>query len=187
MLLTNFQIYEPTDPQLLEVRQVLPDVKYLISTEGKDWYHAMEEFSPNTVKILFKPENGVIKSIHRTVNGMWPDGYSVAEIEDDGTLFDDDLRIIDLKVFDIETMSIKDRVYTEEEQDLIAQSKILSLRKSALSEIEPLQFATELEMITDEEEVYLKELKKYVVMLSRVPKQKGYPTDIKWPKVPNKI
>lgn len=186
MLLENFKQYEPTDELVLKIREVLPDVKFIRSTDGKDWYDVQKQFSTGTLKIKFEPSTGIIKAIHRDGTGMWPEGYSVAEIDDIPSIKNDDLNIIDLMTFDVSTMSITPRVYTNTELVKMAQSKMQYLRNSAMTEINSLVFAQELSIISDKETNYLNNLKLYVVELTRLGEQPGYPSNIAWPVMPSK-
>lgn len=186
MLLENFKIYEPTDKEVLKIREVLTAVKFIKSDDGKDWYDVQGQFSTGTLKIKFEPSTGIIKSIHRDGTGMWPEGYSIAEIDDIPSIQDDDLNIIDLMTFDTTTMSIVPRVYTDDELHKMAQNKMQYLRTAVMSDITPLMFAQDLSTITAKESEYLNKLKLYVVELTRISEQPGYPTSIVWPVMPSK-
>lgn len=65
-----------------------------------------------------------------------------------------------------------------------ASEKIRSLQETAVALITPLQYAKDLEMATEDELAYLKNLQVYVVKLNRVPLQKDYPYTIDWPTLP---
>ena len=65
-----------------------------------------------------------------------------------------------------------------------AQAEYKRLMQIADTDLAPLNDAVELEIATDQEIARQKELKKYRVYLSRVPKQRDYPDLIEWPEYP---
>lgn len=69
---------------------------------------------------------------------------------------------------------------------LLADAKAELARRRAAADyaIAPLQYAVDLNDATDAEAAALKAWKKYVLDLSRVPGQAGYPGTIDWPAAP---
>ena len=181
-ILTNFKIYTPEDKDRLELQESL-NVLFLKSQEGVDWYECQELFKNDKLKIVFDKQSGRISSVAKDVSGLWPINACVADIEDDSI---STLEGFKGKIFDIRTGKIKDRVVTRAELISDATSKISSLQNEVSQLMAPLQAAKELDMMTDEEAAYLKELQRYLVYLSRVTSQEGYPTNIEWPVLPTK-
>lgn len=68
-----------------------------------------------------------------------------------------------------------------------AVAAIAERRSIADTAIAPLQYAVELDDATEQEAAKLKAWKKYVLDLSRVPGQKGYPASIDWPTQPSEV
>lgn len=58
------------------------------------------------------------------------------------------------------------------------------LRSVALAAIAPLQYAVDLGIAEEAESAQLNEWKKYVVDLSRIDKQPGWPAEVTWPNSP---
>lgn len=179
-ILTNFIQYIPTDPadrELMDNSGVL----FLKSAENADWYKSQKLFKDDLLKIVFDSKTGTILATALDVTTLWPIGYSVADVDYDLEATPESLRD---KVFQIRTGTIVDRTYSKAELRQQAEAKISKLRAKANVLITPLQYAKELDMISPEEEVYLRNLQRYVVLLSRVPSQEGYPTTIDWPILP---
>lgn len=181
-ILVNFQEYTPTEEKKLKL-QTDAGVIFLKCDQGVDWYDAFSAFDENKLKVVFDTKTGVIVQAGVDITALWPNGYSVADVDEETNLKPDDFRG---KVFKIRTGKIVDRVYTKAEQKAMADNTLLSLQKEASTLMAPLQAAKELDMITEEEAAYLKELQRYLVYLSRVTSQEGYPTNIEWPVLPTK-
>ncbi len=181
-ILKNFKQYTPKDQ---ESQDLIAEINalFLISEEGMDWYESQKMFDPDLLKIVFDADTGVIVSVSTDVSGLWPIGRCVADVD-----YDTSVQVEDLygKVFDIETGTIVDRIFTEDELKAKMSSKIASLQKEVSDIITPLQYAADLEIITQEEADYLKKLKLYSVNLSRVSTQKGYPLNVELPTLPKK-
>lgn len=182
MILTNFKLYTPVDEYKLRLQTEL-SIEFLRSGEGVDWYDAVAMFQPDTIKLVFDWDTGVIRNVSKDASTLYPSGNaSVAEIVDAGQ----DLSELFGKVFIPRTGKVVDRVFTDAELAEQATLKSAALQREANALVTPLQFAKELDMITEEESVYLKELQRYVVLLSRVASQEGYPKQIEWPVLPTK-
>lgn len=182
-ILTNFKVYTPEDPAdfaLMEEHNVI----FLKSAEGVDWYKSQSLFKPDLLKIIFDWKTGIIFGAHKDVTTLpSPEGACVADVDYDPNTSVEDL--LD-KIFDPYTGKIKDRVYTETEIKAQIKDKIARLQSDAALLITPLQYAKDLDMLSDDEAAYLKELQRYVVYLSRVTSQEGYPDAIEWPELPTK-
>lgn len=181
-ILTNFKQYTPKDPAKLELSNEL-GVVFILSDEGVDWYESQEIFNKDDLKIVFNKKTGEIISFSKDVSALWPLGSCVADIPVDQVPANNDFTD---KVFDIRSYSIKDKVYTPAELQRLAERKVVDLQSTATALITPLTYAKDLDMITDEESAYLKNLQRYVVSLSRVASQEGYPATIEWPILPTK-
>ena len=179
LTLTNFKAYTPEDPAKLEMHQTL-SIVFVRCNEGVDWYDAVSMFKPETVKIVFNWETGIIRYATTDASTIDAENYSVAEIEENGQ----DLRGLQGKVFNPSTRQISERIFTEEELAEQATLKAKALQAEATAKITPLTFAKELGMITDEESAYLLNLQRYVVYLNRISSQDGYPKEIQWPELP---
>lgn len=181
-ILTKFKPYTPEDPEALKLQQEL-GITYLVSAEGVDWYESQKLFSPDLLKVVFFWDTGEIVSTGYDVTTLWPNGLCVADVKYEGSLEPEDLT---QKVFNVRKSVIEDRVYSEKELAASAKTKISDLQRAAVDLITPLQYAETLEIITEDESAYLKNLQRYVVELNRVTQQEGYPTDIEWPVLPTK-
>lgn len=179
LTLTNFKAYTPEDPAKLQLHETL-SIVFVRCDQGVDWYDAVTMFQPDTIKIVMDWNTGVIRYATKDASTIDAENYSVTEIEDAGQ----DLRELQGKVFNYNSKKITERVLTDAELKAQATAKVASLQSQANNKITPLLYAKDLEMITDEESVYLKNLQRYVVNLNRVASQKGYPVTIDWPILP---
>lgn len=78
--LKNFSVYTPTEESKISLMES-HGVVFIKSSEGKDWYDVLKEFSKDTLKICFTSD-GTVVSFCRDASGMFPIGMSVAELED---------------------------------------------------------------------------------------------------------
>lgn len=181
-ILTNFKLYTPEDPEKLALQSDI-NVLFIRSAEGVDWYDAQKLFKTDLLKIIFKWDTGEILSVSKDVTTLWPIDVCIADIE-----YDADASIEDFKdkVFNPRTGKIIDRVKTKKEIQAEADREVSNRMADATALISPLQYAKDLDMISEEESAYLKELQRYVVYLSRVTSQEGYPGNIVWPELPKK-
>lgn len=150
------------------------NVIYLRDEDGRDWYEAQKEFSPETIKIAFTAD-GVVRQYSTDISALWPENMSVSE----------------LSLTDVNTESLNDgswifdgQILSQKPQDYIAlaQSKKQELSNEAMIKIAPLQYALELEEATDVEIALLQEWKKYSVALNRLDISTA--PDIAWPEEP---
>lgn len=74
MKIKNFTRYTPENPDV-------PGAMYLKSEDGQDWYACQSSFSAETLKVVYN-SGGIITAISRDVSALWPEGQSVAEVED---------------------------------------------------------------------------------------------------------
>ena len=179
LTLTNFKAYTPEDPDKLQLHETL-SIVFVRCDQKVDWYDAVAMFQPDTIKIVLDWNTGIIRYATKDASTIDAENYSVTEIEDAGQ----DLRDLQGKVFNYSNKKITERVYTDAELAVQAKAKIASLQSQASNKITPLLYAKDLDMITDEESAYLTNLQRYVVTLSRVTAQKGYPAVIDWPVLP---
>ena len=180
-ILTNFKEYIPDDEASQELMTL--GVIFIKSAEGADWYQSQALFKNNLLKVIFDSKTGVIIGTGTDITTMWPNGYSIADIDYDTNATPQSL---EGKVFQVRTGKIVDRVYTKAQQQATVDREIASLQREATTLMAPLQAAKELDMMTEEEAAYLKELQRYLVYLNRVTSQEGYPTNIEWPVLPTK-
>lgn len=66
---------------------------------------------------------------------------------------------------------------------IATEQKNTFMREAALS-ISPLQYAFDFGVATPEETLKLKSWKDYMILLSRITTQSGYPKEIQWPESP---
>lgn len=179
-ILTNFKEYTPTDESKIKL-QAEVGVIFIKCDQDVDWYESQTIFDATKLKIVFDTKTGVVYQTGVDITSLWPNGCSVADIDLDLNTTPEDLNG---KVFDFHTGKIVDRKFTSVELKSRAKSKITQLQAEATALIQPLQYAKDLGMITEEESAYLTELQRYVVQLNRVTSQEGYPTEIEWPVLP---
>lgn len=180
-ILTNFKQYTPDCP---EKRQLMEDINavFLICDQNVDWYDSQKLFNPEYLKVVFEMSSGKIFMVTKDVTSIpTPFNLCVADVNYDTTVTIEDLKD---KIFQVRTGTIVDKTYSKAELREQAIDKISKLHTQATTLITPLQYAKELDMISPEEEVYLRNLQRYVVLLSRVTSQEGYPTTIDWPILP---
>lgn len=175
LILENFSEYTPAGKEELKRN----GVKFIRDSQGNDWYDSQKDFSPETSKIVFISQGGMIVDMSCDVTQLWPLGklpLSVAEIP----FTEQDLRG---KIFDVSKNLVTDQSVDLEKNAL---RKIANISKSVRERMAPLQAAKELGIITEEEQSDLIELQKYLVDVSRLHKQKGFPDVITWPKDPQR-
>lgn len=81
------------------------------------------------------------------------------------------------------TKAMKDAAALEL-QVAITTAEVARLRGIADQAVSDLQDAVDTDQATDEQLTLLKDWKKYRVLLSKVPAQAGYPTEVDWPAAP---
>lgn len=177
-ILHNFKIYTPEEPEKVKLAEDL-NALFLKCDEGYDWYECQSLFEKDKPKVMYD-SNGVINSVTNDVSGFFPENSSVADVDYLPEGFD----IFGNFMYDEKTNKVIERVYSDEEMKTIVQKQLKFKMQEVSETIQPLQYAEEMDMITEEEKSKLIELKKYSVMLSRVPTQKGYPSKIDWPQKP---
>lgn len=181
-ILTKFTPYTPENPEQVQLQEEL-GITYLKSAEGVDWYEGQTLFKPELLKIVFLWDTGEIISAGYDVTTLWPKDLCVADIDYKGSTTPEALAT---KVFNFRKGVIEDKVYSKAELEESAKAKVNKLQKAAVDLITPLQYAETLEMITEDETAYLRNLQKYVVELNRVTQQEGYPANVDWPVLPTK-
>lgn len=176
----NFKKYTPSEGQeeLLEL-----GVGFLQSEDGTDWYESQKSFAKETLKVGYDPETKVIKTVSYDVSSLFPNDMSVGEVEKFPKRFNLS-GPYDEFIFNEEKSIISTRVYSLEETKAKVDYKKSNLISDVMQLINPLQFAVDLEMATEEESTRLKALQKYVVLLNRVSMQDTYPTGVVWPDIP---
>ncbi|WP_272940788.1 tail fiber assembly protein [[Erwinia] mediterraneensis] len=174
---TNFQLYIPDNEQQKQILEINPEIVFLQSGEGADWYECQKAFADDTMKIVYD-QAGIVLSFSTDASTLWPVGASVAEIPVDE--IPEDLAISGDWVFD--GIKIVPRAYTPEELQQRAESQKQKLLAQASEKIAPLQDAAELDIATDEEKNRLLAWKKYRVLLNRI--DTAIAPDITWPAQP---
>ncbi|HIE3961846.1 tail fiber assembly protein [uncultured Serratia sp.] len=81
----NFTLYKPEFQNGEEdAPEYRPDVLYARDENGRDWYDCQEEFSNDTLKVMYDSK-GIIVCISKDVTAIFPPGFSVAEVESRNT------------------------------------------------------------------------------------------------------
>lgn len=179
MIFKNFKSYIPDT----ESKKPLVEIGVLFSRDedGNDWYDCLAKFPEETHKFILD-KNNIILAYTKNASAlpMIPDGCSVADskyipknFENNGTF-----------VYDEKSSKVKARVYTDSEIKSKVEKKKAALITEAMDLINPLQYAVNLEMASEEEKTRLTQLQKYVVLLNRVTLQEGYPDNVEWPEKP---
>lgn len=171
----NFKLYNPGD-EYSHLKEF--NVAFLMSDCGTDWYSAMKEYSDNTTKIVYD-ENGLIVLQSDDATSLWPNGWSVVEIEKTSE------NLIG-KVYNKTSGKIKDYTKSTDELKYEIDVEIKKLKSEVLPVIQTLQFAVDLQDATQDDINYLMTLKRYVVDLSNIPEQKGYPKSVEYPSIPKR-
>ncbi|WP_244866507.1 tail fiber assembly protein [Photorhabdus heterorhabditis] len=153
-------------------KQYIPDSEdavqfalYLQDKQGNDWYTSQNQFSTETLKIMYD-NNGLIRAITTDVSKFAPLGFSVAEINKNDVPKEFDENTNEKWVFD--GYKIFPYVATKEELIRKAEHERIQLLVKSNNIIVPLQDAIDLNIATEEEKNILLEWKKYRIMLSRV-------------------
>ncbi|WP_324029950.1 tail fiber assembly protein [Pantoea sp. JZ2] len=179
--LKNFRRGEPQTEQQKEL--ALSGAWFLFDEDGNEWYESQARFASDTMKIAYR-ENGVIAAIATNftdVSSLFPDGMSVAEVEN--TAQNQRADITGGWVFD--GKGISERVYTQQELTALAEAEKSRLLAAASKVIEPLQDAVDLDMATKEEAQKLKAWKKYRVLVNRV--DTAVVSEVNWPEAPDGV
>lgn len=181
-ILKNFKQYTPEDAESIALIQEV-NALFIRSEDGTDWYEAQKSFDPNLLKVVFNADTGVIISADTDVSVLWPIDACIADVD-----YNVNAQVEDLqgKVFDVASGTIIDRVFNEEEMKAKLTAQVAYLQKQASELIAPLTYAVDLEVITEEENAYLKALKLYSIALIRVEQQDGYPFNVELPNLPTK-
>ncbi|EOG5426724.1 tail fiber assembly protein [Cronobacter sakazakii] len=164
------------NPKTVEQYQLTKnfDVIWLYSDDGKNWYEEIKNFQEDTIKIVYD-ENNIIVAITRDASTLNPEGFSVVELPDitANRCADDSGKWM------FRDGAVVKRIYTEDEQQQLAESQKTALLSEAESVIQPLERAVRLNMITDEERTRLAAWERYSVLISRVDTARP-----EWPKKP---
>ena len=115
------------------------------------------------------------------VSAHWPENLSIAEVASIPEKMDN----LRNWVYDEDTNSVVSRKPTQEEVLSSLENKAVLLSSQAKNIIQPLQYAVDLDIATQQEIDNLRVWKKYVVELNRISTQSNYPEEIIWPDVPN--
>lgn len=156
-------------------------VMFLSDKKGNDWYELQKGFSSDTLKIAFD-EKGVINSASYDASTLWPQSFSLAEVDVIPENFDIRSRG-DQWVFN--GKKIIERVYSAAELTEQADAVKGNLLATASQKISPLQDAKELGIATDAELEQLKQWMLYRVLVSRVDTARA--KGIIWPEVPTDV
>lgn len=179
MIYTNFKSYIPEDPELLELFRT-QGILFLKCDQGFDWYDLRANaFDEAKFKVVFDTKGQII-FWDKDATLLCPEGLSIAQVDFEITSFEE----IRDKVLDTETLTLKDKEYTRDQLIAKANAQIKNYQETVVGLITPLQYAKELDMATDDELAYLKNLQIYVVKLNRVPLQEEFPYKIDWPILP---
>ncbi|MBI6548913.1 tail fiber assembly protein [Xenorhabdus lircayensis] len=169
MKIEKFTRYQPEDG--------IPNVLYLRSEDGQDWYECQKLFSSDTLKVVYD-DDFVIRSFGYDISALCPTGLSVAEVASyyvpqdisiDGSWQYSDGKIIH-------------RVYTQQELRQQAESQKQRLMNVAREKIDIYQDVVGFDMATEAEKTALADWRKYRILLYRV--DCSIAPRIRWPEQP---
>lgn len=179
MIFKNFKSYVPDT----ESKKPLVEIGVIFARDenGNDWYDCLSKFPDETHKFILNKDN-VIMAYSKVASSlpMIPDGCSVADSKYIPKNFENNSTFM----YDEKTSKVKARVYSSEEVKSQVDKRKNALMDEAMSLINPLQYAVNLEMASEQEKERLTALQKYVVLLNRVSDQEGYPANVEWPEKP---
>ena len=173
IVLRNFERYEPTDPELKKL-SVERSVAF-ISTGGLCWYELRKTLTDGKLKVLLEQGTDKVVGECTSINGLWPLGFDLAEVD-----ILPSHSVLGMK-FNENTGEFEDFTLSTAAATELAIRKLSGIRSVALAELESLKLVEEIDTITKEEKSRMAYLKKFLVELTRVPKQAGYPKNIDWP------
>ncbi|MCK4229627.1 tail fiber assembly protein [Enterobacter asburiae] len=169
--LKNFVQYEP------EYKNFMFNAIFLQSEDGLDWYYHMSRFQTDTLKICYD-KNNIIRSYSNQVDRLFPMGMSVSEV--DQADVPEGLNIHGEWAWN--GIKIIPRELTQDEETQQAKTRKSELLVEASDIIAPLQDASDLGIVTDEEAASLLLWKRYRVMLNRLDLSTAPAID--WPERP---
>ena len=169
--LKNFVQYEP------EYKDFMFNAIFLQSEDGLDWYYHMSRFQTDTLKVCYD-ENNIIRSFSNQVDRLFPMGMSVSEV--DQADVPEGLNIHGEWAWN--GIKIIPRELTQDEEIQQAKTRKSELLVEASDIIAPLQDASDLGIVTDEEAASLLLWKRYRVMLNRLDLSTAPAID--WPERP---
>lgn len=182
MIKKEFRLYTPTEPEKIKIAET-HNVLFHISKDGEDWYDVQSLFSYDNYNVVYEPESGHIFCVVNDVSSFCPRAdtvFSVSEVES----VPDNFILNGSFVFNEKTGKIEQKI---SDFDMAANEvtlQVKKLRQHATNKMEPLLYAEELDSITSDEKQLLKKWKKFVLDISRIPKQSGYPFNVIWPEKP---
>ena len=174
IVLKDFEQYIPEDGEKLDLHNLGITC---IKNELGDWYDIRYTLSEGKTKVLLHPETKKVVGQTDSINGLWPLGFILVELDE----YHDD-NLIGL-AYDDSTGTFNEYVPSDEEALEYATRKLAGLRSVAQAELESLKLAEEIDTLDKDEKDRMKVLKSYLVELMRVPKQKGYPRTPIWPEL----
>ncbi|MFV7476904.1 tail fiber assembly protein [Enterobacter pseudoroggenkampii] len=169
--LKNFVQYEP------EYKDFMFNAIFLQSEDGLDWYYHMSRFQTDTLKVCYD-KNNIIRSYSNQVDRLFPLGMSVSEV--DQADVPEGLNIHGEWAWN--GIKIIPRELTQDEEIQQAKTRKSELLVEASDIIAPLQDASDLGIVTDEEAASLLLWKRYRVMLNRLDLSTAPAID--WPERP---
>lgn len=169
--LKNFVQYEP------EYKDFMFNAIFLQSEDGLDWYYHMSRFQTDTLKVCYD-ENNIIRSYSNQVDRLFPMGMSVSEV--DQADVPEGLNIHGEWAWN--GIKIIPRELTQDEEIQQAKTRKSELLAETSDIIAPLQDASDLGIVTDEEAASLLLWKRYRVMLNRLDLSTA--PAIEWPERP---
>lgn len=169
--LKNFVQYEP------EYKDFMFNAIFLQSEDGLDWYYHMSRFQTDTLKVCYD-KNNIIRSYSNQVDRLFPLGMSVSEV--DQADVPEGLNIHGEWAWN--GIKIIPRELTQDEEIQQAKTRKSELLAETSDIIAPLQDASDLGIVTDEEAASLLLWKRYRVMLNRLDLSTAPAID--WPERP---
>lgn len=172
--LKNFTKYKPEDPEKQEIENSIKAI-FLQSEDGQDWYECQKSFSELTSKVMYD-SGGVIRAITHDISSLYPEGKSVAEVEE----LPESVSIDGQWIF--QDGQVLPKTLTDAERQLVESKKKTEYLQLADWHINTLSDAVEFGMATETEATLLIEWRKYRVLINRI--DTTDPDSIVWPPQP---
>lgn len=177
----NFQRYKPDENSAVFKKFGTYTNLFLKDESGNDWYEVQKLFAPDTLKIAYIEENGLVKMVGRDADMLVPIGLSVTEVDASILQTVDKDKLVQGE-WAYRDGKIQPRIYTHAELEQKATWEKDNLLDKAARVIAPLQDAVDLDIATEAEKSALLVWKKYRVLLNRVDISTA--PDIDWPEPP---
>jgi hypothetical protein len=176
-----FKSYTPTPGTRAGELAKRISAQFICTSDDQDWYELQKNFALDTLKVVLA-ENGVITQASCDVSALWPINACVVEIPTDQIPEAFTLPLSG-DGWQYSGQRIVPRVYTQEENQAMAEFRKKALMAKCEVILAPLERADRLGISTAEEKAKLEPWGTYSVLLSRV--DTSLAPDIAWPIEPS--